>query len=102
LYIHHTWRNPDEHARRPFERIGDHVLLPYAGSIAEADARNAGRIAGGLLDGLVASLPEAWLPDDPESGDAGGQRRAYVRYLARRLEAPRTFVVEAERARIAA
>ena len=31
LYIHHTWRDPDEHARRPFERIGDHVLLPYAG-----------------------------------------------------------------------
>ena len=44
LYVHHTWRDPDEHARRPFERIGDHVLLPYAGSIAEADARHAARI----------------------------------------------------------
>ena len=21
LYIHHTWRDPDAHARRPFERI---------------------------------------------------------------------------------
>ncbi len=38
LYIHHTWRDPDEHARRPFERIAAHVLLPYAGSIADADA----------------------------------------------------------------
>ena len=41
LYIHHTWRDPAEHARRPFERIADHVLLPYAGSIVDADARLA-------------------------------------------------------------
>ena len=41
LYIHHTWRNPAEHARQPFERIADHVLLPYADSIAEADKRLA-------------------------------------------------------------
>ena len=102
LYIHHTWRDPDEHARRPFERIGDHVLLPYAGSIAEADARNAGRIDPSLVGALVDALPDAWLPDDPSAGDARSQRRAYVRYLARRLEAPRPFVEEADRARLAA
>ena len=43
LYIHHTWREPDEHARRPFERIADHVLLPYAASIRAADERLAPR-----------------------------------------------------------
>jgi hypothetical protein len=102
LYIHHTWRDPDEHARRPFERIGDHVLLPYAGSIAEADARHAGRIDASLVGTLVEALPDAWLPDDPSAGDTAGQRRAYVRYLARRLEAPRPFVEEADRARLAA
>ena len=31
LYIQHTWRDPASHARRPFEQIADHVLLPYAG-----------------------------------------------------------------------
>ena len=102
LYIHHTWRDPDAHARRSFERIGDHVLLPYAGSIAAADARHAGRIDEPILSGLVAALPDAWLPDDPTAGDADAQRRAYVRYLSRRLEAPRDFVEEADRARTAA
>jgi hypothetical protein len=102
LYIHHTWRDPDEHARRPSERIGDHVLLPYAGSIAEADARNAGRIDASLVGALVEALPDGWLPDDRSAGDAGAQRRAYVHYLARRLEAPRPFVEEADRARLAA
>jgi hypothetical protein len=102
LYIHHTWRDPDEHARRPFERIRDHVLLPFAGSIAAADSRQAGRIDRALLDDLVASLPDSWLPADPRAGDASSQRAAYVQYLSRRLEAPRSFVEEAERARTAA
>ena len=39
LYIHHTWRDPDAHARGAFERIADHVLLPYASSIEAADDR---------------------------------------------------------------
>ena len=42
----------------------------------------------------------AWLPDDPgRRRRDGAQRAAYVRYLLRRLEAPRAFVEEAERAR---
>ncbi len=44
LYIHHTWREPEAHARRPFERLADHVLLPVAGSLVEADARLAGKL----------------------------------------------------------
>jgi hypothetical protein len=102
LYIHHTWRDPDAHARRPFEPIRDHVLLPFAGSIADADARHASRIDEPLLVRLVASLPDAWLLPDAAVGDARDQRAAYVRYLLRRLEPPRTFVEEAERARRAA
>ena len=31
LYVQHTWRDPDAHARRPFPQAADHVLLPYAG-----------------------------------------------------------------------
>ncbi|MFL5681778.1 MAG: HipA family kinase [Chloroflexota bacterium] len=102
LYVHHTWRDPDAHARRSFERIRDHVLLPYAGSIEAADTRNAGRVDEALLTALVAALPDVWLPDDPTVGDADAQRAAYVRYLARRLEAPRPFVKEADDARAAA
>ena len=102
LYIHHTWRDPDEHARRPFERIRDHVLLPAAGSIEAADARHAAAIDEPLLEALVDAVPDLWLPVDPVAGDARAQRAAYVRYLLRRLEAPRTFVEEAERARTAA
>jgi hypothetical protein len=101
LYIHHTWREPEEHARRPFARIRDHVLLPYAGSIAAADARLVDRLDEGLLLEIVAAVPDTWLPEDPIAGDAEAQRAGYVRYLSGRLASPRTYVAEADRARAA-
>ncbi|MFL5778015.1 MAG: aminotransferase class I and II, partial [Chloroflexota bacterium] len=102
LYIHHTWRDPDEHARRPFERIRDHVLLPFADSIASADERLASVVTEEHLERIVNAVPEIWLPRDPLVGGASAQRRAYVTYLLRRLEPPRAFVEEADRVREAA
>ncbi len=102
LYIHHTWRDPDEHAERPFERSRGHVLLPFAAPIDEADARLASALDRGLFERLAEAIPDLWLPHDPTTGDADGQRAAYVRYLDRRLAARHRFVEEAERARRAA
>lgn len=99
LYVHHAWRDPDAHALGRFERIRDHVLLPFAGSIAEADDRLAGLVSPSLIDGIVAAIPDGWLPDDRHAGDATAQRVAYRRYLDRRLAAPRSFVQEADDAR---
>jgi hypothetical protein len=102
LYIHHTWRDPAEHARRPFERIREHVLLPAAGSIEAADERLAQLVTNELLVGLTDALPDDWLAPDPIAGDAAAQRRGYVDYLLGRLDARRAFVMEADRARAAA
>jgi hypothetical protein len=103
LYIHHTWRDPDGHARRPHvERIADHVLLPFASSLAAADERLARLVTPELVTSLVAAVPDDWLAADPLIGDAAAQRRAYVAYLGRRLEAPRPFVEPVERLRAAA
>jgi HipA-like kinase len=97
LYIQHTWRDPAAHARRPFERIADHVLLPYAGSIAAADERLAWQISRESLEAIVAGIPADWLGVDPAA-----ERAAHVDYLLTRLAAPRPFVEEADRARRAA
>ena len=78
LYIHHTWRDPDAHARRPFEQVRDHVLLPFASSIVSADARLAPLIGGPVLEGLAAAIPDDWLPAEPGLPDADAHRRAYV------------------------
>ncbi|MFN8619549.1 MAG: HipA family kinase [Chloroflexota bacterium] len=93
LYVQHTWRDPAAHARRGFPQAKDHILLPAAGSIPDADARLAGRIDRAFLDEVLAAIPDAWLADP---------RDAYADYLMTRLEAPRPFVEEVERARTAA
>ena len=100
LYIHHTWRDPDLHARRPHaERLADHVLLPFASSIAAADERLAPLVTADLLERLVRALPDDWLAPDAVIGDAAAQRRAYVAYLGRRLESPRPHVGPADELR---
>ena len=103
LFIHHTWHDADAHARRSFaERIGDHVLLPFASPIRAADERLAPLVTATLLEDLVVAIPDDWLAADPLIGDAAAQRRAYVRYLSRRLDVPRPFVEAADRARLEA
>jgi hypothetical protein len=92
LYVQHTWLDPDAHARRPFTQAADHVLLGHAGPIAEADERLAPLLPREVLERICGWIPDAWL--DP--GDEAAQRGRYVDYLARRLEAPRPFVVGAD------
>jgi hypothetical protein len=98
LYVHHAWTDPDAHARRPFARIAEHVLLPFAASIADADLRLAARLDRAILDAIVDAVPDAWLTDTRFEGPAD-ERDAYRRYLARRLEARSAWVAEADRAR---
>jgi hypothetical protein len=90
LFFHHGDVPPAEHARRPFPPIAEHVLLPYASSVVDADARLAPRVGSELLDGIAAAVPDAWLD--------GVARDTYVEYLLARLES-RSFVAEAEEAR---
>ena len=90
----HSPHPPDP--RRPFPLLREHVLLPYAGSIADADARLADR-ATAALPGVLAKVPDTWLGQDPAA------RRAELRDLfTARLRAPRPFVAEADDARAAA
>lgn len=91
LYFHHAGEPAEGHERTPFAAVAEHVLLPCAGSIAEADAELAPRVTPELLQDVVAAVPADWLE--------GADPRVYVDYLAGRLAAPRSFVAEAERAR---
>ena len=65
------------------------MLLPFAGSIAEADARLAPQLANGALDAAVAEVPAEWLDHSQD----------YAGYLRARLGEPRGWVQEAEDAR---
>ena len=93
LYLQHGTSDLAADARRPFPAIADHVLLPFASSIADADARLAPQVTDALVAALVGALPDAWLTD-PEL-----ERAAYAAFLRGRLAGPRAFAQEAEAAR---
>jgi hypothetical protein len=97
LYRHHAATWPAGAAQAPFPLIADHVLLPFAGSIAEADERLTPMLDHAALERAVAGVPDDWLGDAPAL-----DRLIYVDYLLGRLQAPRAFAAEAEEARRAA
>lgn len=99
LYFHHGWSGDLARASDPFRRIDEHVLLPAASRIAEADAALAPRLDEARFAAILAAVPDTWLAADGAFADAAGQRRAYVAYLTRRLAERASFVEEARRAR---
>jgi len=102
IYPHHRWQDPSEQGRRPFPAIKDHVLLPVAGSLVEADQRLANRLRDEDLGAIVTMIPDDWLGEDPQVGGPDAQRAAYLAYFRARLQAPRPFIADGERARTSA
>jgi len=90
LYFHHAEQAPGFESAR-FPQIAEHVLLPFASSIAAADERLAPLVTDALLEELAAAIPDVWL--------AGDNSEIYADYLRARLRAPRGFVEEADEAR---
>ncbi len=100
LYFHHTWNDYLQQSRSPFRPIKDHVLLPVASAVPEADINLRARLTPELLANIVALIPEAWLEDTHSGFDSpAGTRDAYLSYLLSRLAAANIFVEEALHAR---
>src|SRR5215207_6912977 len=97
LYFHHNWPARDGTAleatsRRPFAAVRDHVLLPFADSISEADAALAPRLTLEVLRSIVDMIPEEWLAGESGFGSVEEVRFAYLAYLTTRLRVPRGWV----------
>ena len=73
LYWHHSSAPDDPRADR-FAAVRDHVLLPYAASIPDADARLAPKVTSTLLGEIAAEVPAEWLD--------GGDASVYPDYLS--------------------
>ena len=99
LYAHHGDPLLADAWNRPFPVGADHVLLPLAGSVAEAHARLAPLLGGAVIDEVVALIPDLWLDDAPGAAPEA-RRRAYAEHLRRRLEWG-AFAEEADAARAA-
>lgn len=98
LYFHHDpGGDPIAHSATPFTRIKDHVMLPFASALPDADERLAARLDDALIERIVAAIPDSWLASGEIAPEA--MRRIYVEYLSARLRSRSVFVGEAIRAR---
>ena len=88
LYVHHAPGDPIARAADRFPAIRDHVLLPFAGPIADADGRLAPKLDAARVEAIARELPGDWADAD-----------AYAGHLTARLADRAGFVEEAEGAR---
>ncbi|AXK72812.1 aminotransferase class I and II [Lysobacter sp. TY2-98] len=93
LYFHHGWDTQTPDAASAFPMVREHVLLPAASRIMEADADLAPMLDRPLFERVLGEVPDAWLGDTPVA-----TRERYVDYLTTRLERRAAFVEEARRA----
>lgn len=96
LYFHHNWQNIGQAAARPFEAIREHILLPWAGRIAEVDEELRARLTQSAIADITGSVPPEWLPRQEGRVEVPSVE-GYLEYFRERLAAGR-FVEDAVRA----
>ena len=99
LYVHYTWTDYLARSRSRFPQIKDHVLLPAASAIREADTLLRSRLSPALIEQIIGLIPDDWLAAPPGFATLAEHRAAYVSYLRSRLESTASFVEEALNAR---
>jgi hypothetical protein len=99
LFFHHNWQNYEEHIRRPFTHIKDHVLLPGASELESVTADFTPLLSREKIENIAALIPDEWLEGERGFDSIAAHRAAYSGFLERRLALSQVFVKEAESAR---
>lgn len=99
FYFHHSWTNLEKQAKSSFNLIKDHVLLPQAENLWEADQLFKSILTEEKLMEIVVGIPEDWLKWQGNDESPEQIKEAYLKFLLLRLESSNLFIKEAENAR---
>lgn len=99
LYFHHSWDNWEPHSKRPFLLIKDHVLLPFASKLDEAEEVLKTLITEDLVDSIVKLIPDDWLNTREGNSNPEAMKAVYKSYLLNRLSISETLKNNAQDAR---
>lgn len=99
LYFHHSWENWEKHAVSPFAYIKNHVLLPEASRLEEADAALRILLTEEKIQEIVSLIPDDWLHWNDTHETPEEIRDIYLRFLTERRAHSEIFVKEAQNAR---
>lgn len=99
LYFHHSWTNWLQQSEMPFSRIKDHVLLPLASALQEADLYCRQQLTTEKIQEITGLIPGEWLGDEEIFSSVEAHREAYTTFLTNRIAHSSTFVNNAIHAR---
>ena len=98
LYFHHTWTNWQEQSLKPFVQVKDHVLLPWASALRQADEAFRSILTAEKIVSIVGSIPTEWLISESDP-DPQENRKVYEQFLLNRIHHSENFIKEAQNAK---
>lgn len=99
FYFHHAWNNWEASAVTPFALIKDHVLLPKATKLEEANKEFTEKLNDDVLRKIINLIPEDWLLWEGITVTPEEIRNIYFQFLSLRLQNADLFLKQAQDAR---
>ncbi|MFB7614156.1 HipA family kinase [Kitasatospora sp. NPDC056181] len=84
LVFHHRWSAAGSAVAKRYD-LSAHALGGCAPDVAQADAALGPLVTPGLLEQVLALVPDEWLADEPGFDSVDALRNAYVTHLAARV-----------------
>jgi hypothetical protein len=99
FYFHNAWPGWEAQAQRPFTLVKDHVLLPQASELEQADAIGRALLTQEHIHAIVDLIPDEWLAGETFFASVAEHRQAYIQFLEQRVAHSGIFLKEAQHAR---
>lgn len=96
LFFHHSWDTFAQKANAAFPYIKNHVLLPQATLLSEADHICRSLLTAGKLQEIIQWIPDSWLKWEDVDATPEQMRNAYFQFLSQRLAHSDQFTKEAQ------
>jgi hypothetical protein len=100
LYYQYNEGGLKNKADKPFKFITDHVMLGHATKMEEAQKICSELLNENKIKEIVDAIPDVWLMQACENGNAAELRNDYFNFLVQRLEYSGTFIKEIQDAKI--
>jgi hypothetical protein len=96
LYFQYSWEGWEQKATSPFLYIKDHVLLPQATQMEEADRICRELITEDKIREIVQLIPDEWLQWELHDETPEQLRNVYFTFLSKRLNYSNQFIQTAQ------
>lgn len=95
LYFHHNWESREHAKNNKFPLIKDHVLLPQATLLKEADEKGKAFLSEHIITDILSALPDEWLERYDTGMSADEVREVYKQFIVFRVRNSFIFLNEA-------